>query len=154
MGPLKFIILFLSACCLYSSPCFAQSFPQDNTKCKPIDARNLTVPADFKVISGSGPLHPDTLLNAEKAEQIVWSLPEVKKMAEQIRQAGARPFTRVEAAPDEPSERTFSIYFGEDHRTHTVRVETFIVDRKTGAVSVYDLVSDTKLSLEEWKKKR
>jgi hypothetical protein len=96
----------------------------------------------------------EQLLTAEKAEQLVWALPEVKEMAAQISRQGAKPFTRVELEGGGPSSSAYTIYFGEDHKTHTVRRETFIVDRKTGNVSVYDVVADKNLSLAEWRSKK
>jgi tetratricopeptide (TPR) repeat protein len=97
-----------------------------------------------------------TLISPDDAERIVWELPEVKLRADQIRKAGARPFTRVIAKPEpDPkpgnSQSLYTIYFGEDKGTHTVSLTTFVVEGYTRAVSVYEVVTDSTMPLEEWR---
>lgn len=269
---IKIVPMLVTVLLLCPLPCSARAFPHDTSPCKSVDKRVLTVPNDFKVIFGSGPLHanwggaysitidangdvtkksdpvgrkqpdqkqtierlsaspenvmnvyakvvgcaffdPDKrywnprvmdggrqyltvtvrgkthdvtvyywtvdrfesvaaavrktaaeaekkatpqekMLSVEKAEQIVWALPEVKEMAVQIIRQGVKPFTRVESEVEGPNDNTYTVYFGEDHRTHTVRRETFIIDRETGGISVYDVTADKNLSLSEWRTRK
>lgn len=104
-------------------------------------------PAEKQVLQGAP-------ITAEQAEQIVWTLPEVKALAETIRKGGARPFTRLESTGEKQGDQAHFIYFGEDHATHTVRIATFVVDRETGRVTVYDAVTDQLMSLQEWRSRK
>jgi len=112
-----------------------------------IDAGNI------KIIGPCG----GSEITADEAERIVLELPEVRLRADKIRKGGARPFTRIESVPEPGSKpgstgSAYTIYFGEDGGTHTVRAMTFQVDAYTRKISVYDVVTDSVLSLEEWRK--
>lgn len=73
-------------------------------------------------------------ISEEDAHRAVWNLPEVALRADQLRTLGIRPFTMTASAPDD-DDLQYTIYFGEDHGTHTVHVATYLVDAHTGQVS-------------------
>jgi hypothetical protein len=87
-------------------------------------------------------------------------LPEVEALAEQIsKHKGVSPIIMVEAEPDlnaKPGteEAGFRVYFGEDHKTHTVRVLTFSVDARTRKIFVYNDALSERIPYEEWKNKK
>jgi hypothetical protein len=90
-------------------------------------------------------------LTAGEAEQLVRQIPEVRSLEKLIREKGAIPFTMLDPGSEaESKQERFFIYFGEDHGTHTVRVATFVVEGRTGKVSVYEVVNDTIIPLEKW----
>jgi tetratricopeptide (TPR) repeat protein len=97
-------------------------------------------------------------ISAGEAEKIVWDIPEVKLRADQIRKGGGKPFTKIESSPDKNAkpgtpQSACIIYFGEDMGTHTNKVWTFLVDAQTRKISIYDAVTDSTMSLMEWRKK-
>lgn len=100
-----------------------------------------------------------SMITPDEAEEIVWNIREVKSRAERIRRSGGKPFTRVESQPYGSEQATageyaYMIYFGEDRETHVVRNTTFLVDAYTKKVSVYDIVTDSAVPLEEWLKEQ
>jgi hypothetical protein len=44
--------------------------------------------------------------------------------------------------------------FGEDHKTHTVRVLTFSIDVETRRIFVYNDALSERIPYEEWRKKK
>ena len=99
-------------------------------------------------------------LSPSCAEELIMDLPEVESLAERIsKHKGVRPIIIVEAEPD-PNAKTgteeaaFRVYFGEDHKTHTVRVMTFSVDGRTRKIFVYNDALSQRISYEEWKKRK
>jgi TolB protein len=110
-------------------------------------------PESIKIIGPCG----GSEITADEAERIVLELPEVRLRADKIRKGGARPFTRIESVPEPDAKpgstgSAYTIYFGEDGGTHAVRAMTFQVDAHTRKISVYDVVTDSVLPLEEWRK--
>ena len=97
------------------------------------------------------------MLTGKEAEEIVWNLPEVKAFAERMKGTDAKPFSMITGHPDakakagEPA-AVYEIYVGENHVSHTVRVMTFIVDAFGGNVSVYDVVIDRIIPIEQYRK--
>lgn len=96
-------------------------------------------------------------ISGRDAEKIVSELSEVKLRADQIRKDGGKPFTKIESSPEKNAkpgtpQAAYNIYFGEDMGTHTNRVWTFLVDAQTRKISVYDAVTDSTISLKEWRK--
>jgi hypothetical protein len=82
----------------------------------------------------------DLAISEEQAHRAIWALPEVEARAQEIREQGVRPFTMTSSEPEIGAARgtedaAYVIYFGEDHGTHTVHVETYLVDPKTGQVT-------------------
>jgi hypothetical protein len=80
-------------------------------------------------------------LSEEQAHRAVWELPEVEERAQEMRAQGVRPFTMTSSEPEARAVKgtesaAYVIYFGEDHGTHTVHVATFLVDPKTGEVTI------------------
>jgi hypothetical protein len=98
------------------------------------------------------------MIAEEDAEDIVWSLPEVKDLVDRMRGTNAGPFAMItgypapQAKPGDPS-AIYEIYVGENHGTHTVHAMTFLVDAYNGKVSVYDEAAGRSLSLEEYRKR-
>ena len=87
-------------------------------------------------------------------------LPEVESLAEEIsKHKEVRPIIIVEAEPDPNAkpgteEAAFRVYFGEDHKTHTVRMLTFSVDGQTRKIFVYNDALSERVPYEEWRKKK
>ena len=87
-------------------------------------------------------------------------LPEVQSLAEEIsKHKGVRPIIIVESEPGPNAnpaaeEAAFRVYFGEDHKTHTVRVLTFSVDAQTRQIFVYSETLSERIPYEEWPKKK
>jgi hypothetical protein len=97
------------------------------------------------------------MLVEEEAEEIVWNLPEVKALAARMKGTNANPFSMITGYPDpeaKPGDNSaaYEFYVGENHGTHTVRAITFIVDGYSGKVSVYDVVADRLIPIEEYRK--
>jgi hypothetical protein len=99
-------------------------------------------------------LSPPTLILPHR------DLPEVQSLDEDIsKHKGVRPIIIVESEPDASAkpgteEAAFRVYFGEDHKTHTVRVLTFSVDGQTRKIFVYNDALPERIPYEEWKKKK
>ncbi len=95
----------------------------------------------------------DKMIGDDRAQRIVWGLPEVKKHSERVKSIGKRLFTRIDSRIEgEAGERFFYIiYLGEDHGTHAVNLMTFYVNAHTEEIYVYDSISDRKYPLEQWR---
>jgi hypothetical protein len=99
-------------------------------------------------------------LSPSCAEELIMDLPEVQSLAEEIsKHKGVTPIIIVESEPDPNAnpgteEAAFRVYFGEDHKTHTVRVLTFSVDAQTRKIFVYNDALSQRIPYEEWKKKK
>ncbi|MBE0557248.1 MAG: hypothetical protein IH628_08450 [Proteobacteria bacterium] len=70
----------------------------------------------------------------------------------------AAPFSMITGHPDPKAEpgkpgAFYEVYVGESHDTHTVRVLALIVDAYSGKVSVYDVVTDRVIPIEEYRRK-
>ena len=97
------------------------------------------------------------MLTEKEAEEIVWNLPEVKAFAKRMKGTDAKAFSMITGHPDakakagEPA-AAYEIYVGENHVSHTVRVMTFIVDAYDGNVSVYDVVTNRIIPIEQYRK--
>ena len=99
-------------------------------------------------------------LSPSCAEELIMDLPEVQSLAEEIsKHKGVRPIIIVESEPDPNAksgteEAAFRVYFGEDHKTHSVRVLTFLIDAETRQIFVYDDALSERIPLEVWRKNR
>ncbi len=97
------------------------------------------------------------MLTSEEAEKIVWDLPEVKALAARMKGTKTHLFTMITGTPDKEakpgeSAAAYEVYVGEDQGTHTVRVMTVLVDAYDGKVSLYDVVTDRVIPIEEYRK--
>lgn len=103
-------------------------------KCKPLNIEN------------------QKMISEDRAQELIWGLPEVKKHSERINSMRKRPFTRIDARPENVSDGNFYIvYFGEDHGTHVVNIMTFYVNAYTERIYVYEPILDMKYPLEQWR---
>jgi hypothetical protein len=99
-------------------------------------------------------------LSPSSAEELFIDLPEAQLLAEEIsKHKGVRPIIIVESEPDPNAksgteEAAFRVYFGEDHKTHSVRVLTFLIDAETRQIFVYDDALSERIPLEVWRKNR
>jgi hypothetical protein len=89
----------------------------------------------------------------------VWALPEVQSEAAQLRGRGSRPVTLTITEPDPratPGSQAgvYLIRLSEDRGDNVTAVETFAVDAYSKQVSVYDVIQDRSISLEEWRGRR
>jgi hypothetical protein len=92
-------------------------------------------------------------IGEEKAQKLIWSLPEVKEHSKRIKNMGKKPFTRIDARPEDPSGNGnfYIVYFGEDHGARVVNVMTFYVNAYTQRIYVYEPIFDTKYHIEQWR---
>ena len=80
-----------------------------------------------------------------------------KAFAKRMKGTDAKVFSMITGHPDakakagEPA-AAYEIYVGENHVSHTVRVMTFIVDAYDGNVSVYDVVTNRIIPIEQYRK--
>lgn len=94
------------------------------------------------------------MIGAEKAQELVFTLPEVKTHSNRIRSKGKRPFTKIADLVKEDCRSFYIVYFGEDHGAHTVNIMTFYVDAHTGQIYVYEPLTDARHPLEKWRMMR
>ena len=97
----------------------------------------------WSAIGDAGIASISSIITESEAQEAVWARPEVRQVAAQLRAHGVRPFTMIESTPSPQAQpgtpaSAYTIYFGEDHGDHVVRIRTYIVDARTGQVSVYD----------------
>ena len=95
-------------------------------------------------------------ITSERAEALVWALPEIKAWAKFIgaqSKGKARAMTIVE--PEAPAivegKRYWSVSFGEDDGDHTHRWQTFMVGVDGGAILVDTDAPDEYLTLKQWR---
>ncbi len=93
------------------------------------------------------------MLSEDRAQRIIWGLPEVKKHSARVKSMGKRLFTRIDSRLEgESGEKFFYIiYLGEDHGTHAVNLMTFYVNASTEEIYVYDPILDIKYPHEQWR---
>lgn len=93
------------------------------------------------------------MITEDRAQEIIWGLPEVKKHSKRIKSMGKRPFTRIDASPGDVSEsgNFYIIYFGEDHGTHVVNIMTCYVNAYSERIHVYEPIFGMKYPLEQWR---
>ena len=93
------------------------------------------------------------MIGEEKAQELIWSLPEVKEHSKRIKNMGKRPFTRIDARPEDASGNGnfYIVYFGEDHGARVVNIMTFYVNAYTQRIYVYEPIFDTKYHIEQWR---
>lgn len=93
------------------------------------------------------------MIGEEKAQELIWSLPEVKALSKRIKSKGKKPFTRIDARPEGASGNGnfYIVYFGEDHGARVVNVMTFYVNAYTERIYVYEPILDTRYPIEQWR---
>ncbi|MFO0750562.1 MAG: hypothetical protein U1F43_33570 [Myxococcota bacterium] len=104
---------------------------------------------------GSGPTST-TLISGDDAVarvlDAVRAVPEVQALEARMRADGVALIGRLDSDPDEPAPSVWEVYVGEDHPDHTVRLWSFKVDARSGAMSVVDPVTLEEQSFDAWKK--
>ncbi len=98
-------------------------------------------------------------ISEDEANKLVWALPEVQAAAEQLRAQGSRPLTFAARKPAPSAvpgsaQADYMIAFGEDRDGHVTTLDTFAVDAYTKEISVYDVVEDKNISLDQWRAMR
>jgi hypothetical protein len=81
----------------------------------------------------------------------ILALPEVKRENTILNSLNTATTVYVERGPL-PNDNYYYVYYGEVFSDHEARLEEFLVDAKTGEVSVYDIVNNRNLSYSEWQK--
>jgi len=98
------------------------------------------------------------LIDADKAHEMVWQLPEVQRWVRWIRRKTdnrVRGCTMLgnDAPVERDGKRFWSIGFYEDQPTHMHRWENFMVDTRSGEIFVEDIVDCSLKTLERWREK-
>lgn len=81
----------------------------------------------------------------------VEQIPEIKNFIGSVQKhRGVTPIIRpLESGKDKTY---YEYYVGENHGTHTTLWNIFAVDKKSGAIFVYDTIKDEYVPLESWRK--
>ena len=88
--------------------------------------------------------------NTKEAIKILENIPEIKTIQDSVIKAGRKPFFASES--EEGNIVTISLRESFPEDAHTSRVDTFNVNIKTNEITVADVVNNSTISLEEWKK--
>jgi len=124
--------------------------------------REVQIVGDCKPVKADVPPKKDLprQISDDKADEIVWGLPEVQAMVKQVRESKetkATPFSMITGYPDPNAEpgkpgAFYEIYVGERHDTHTVRAMTLLIDAYNGSIFVYDVAADRVIPIEQYRK--
>jgi hypothetical protein len=102
---------------------------------------------------------PRQMLTEKEAFKRVEALPEFTRFVANLKKASHGRVDVIEGTEASPLpgckagtvECRFELYVGENHPDHTAVWERFYVDAWSGAISVYDVVTDAPISLAEWR---
>jgi hypothetical protein len=115
-------------------------------------AASISIMFSFAVVAAERP----AAITSERAEALVWALPEIKAWAKYIgaeSEGKAHAMTIVE--PEAPEivkgKRYWSVNFGEDDGDHTHRWQTFMVRLDGAAILVDTDTPDEYLTLKQWR---
>lgn len=102
------------------------------------------------IVTLSSPTPTSTLITSEKALNIIEKLPEVIEENKILSQKETKTVLYIESEPSN-SDSNFHIYFGESFSDHQNRLVTFLVDSKTGKISVDTLLDPEAVDYSIWK---
>lgn len=91
-------------------------------------------------------------LSKNEGEDKIKNLPEVQAFAEELSANKSTLMIRDEETSD--SKNLYEFYVGENKPDHTVRWNGFGVDKKSGAVFVFDIMKAKYVPYAEWKKQQ
>jgi hypothetical protein len=100
--------------------------------------------------------------NSDLKLKIENQIPEIKQLAGKVyreSQNEAKLIILIKSFPDSSSDEVYmrehyTIYVGENHPTHQVRIHTFMVHKDTKEIYWYDLPNNKYVPLKEWRKNK
>jgi hypothetical protein len=106
-------------------------------------------------MNGAGEVTPTTGMTQADADSvaaigILDAIPEIQTIKKAVIKAGNNPFFQFENLKGEMV--TISLHEDVTGQPQTNRIETFNVNLATGEITIYDVVNNTNISYDEWKK--